>query len=264
MRLRKMLGTAIAAAAVAAPFSANAAISAGTDSPPLAELFLTVWDVSTGNTYAQDLGINANIESNLSQTFSVNVNSTTFNNLFGSASNTNLRWGVYASLADVANFPTSGGEFIAFTAPVGTNTSTWLTANPGDVDQNSQNIQGLANGQNQTAANPTNYTLNNITTATSGAGSVGNNLGNLFNGQLSDTTGRVTFGAIGQALTLFKIGFDNQSTGDLNVRNTYLNFAFDGATLAYGAVPLPAGLWLLGSALLGLVGISRRKTLQPV
>jgi hypothetical protein len=259
MKLRALIGTAIAAAAFTVPYAANAAISAGTDSPTLAELFLTVWDTSTGTTFAQDLGINAST-ANLNNPLSPIAVDPLFTTTFGAgwASNTNLRYGVYTSMNNGVD-----QEFIMFTAPTGTNTSTWLTANPGDVDQNSQNIQGLANGQNVNS----NYAANIATSATSGAGSVGNNPGNLFNGLLVDTTGRLTYGVIGQALTLFQIGFDSHSTGDLNVRNAFLNFTFDGSSLSYAGaapIPLPAGLWLLGSALLGLVGISRRQSPQPV
>jgi hypothetical protein len=261
MRLKALIGAAIAAGAFTVPYSANAAISAGTDAPPLAELFLTVWDTNTGTTFAQDLGINAST-ANLNTPLSPVSVDPLFGTTFGAswASNTALRYGVYTSMNNGVD-----QEFIAFTAPTGTNTSTWLTANPADVDQNSQNIQGLANGQNNGSAN---YAANIATSATSGAGSVGNNPGNLFNGLLTDITGRVTYGAIGDALTLFKIGFDSNSTGDLNVRNTFLNFTFDGTTLSYAAggapVPLPAGLWLLGSALLGLVGVSRRQSPRTV
>ena len=263
MRLRALIGTAIAAAAFTVPYSADAAISAGTNAPPLSELFLTVWDVSNGNTYAQDLGIDTST-ANLNTPFSspVSINSTVFNNLFGStggASNPNLRYGVYSSLNN------GGYENILFTAPTGTNTSSWLSVNGGfsDLDVNVQNIQGLANGQNNGS---TNFAANIATSASTGAGSVGDQPGNLFNGQLADATGRVTYGLIGQALTLFQIGFDAGTGGDLNVRNTFLNFSFDGAALNYGGgtapIPIPAGLWLLGSALLGLVGVSRRRALQ--
>jgi len=260
MRLKSMVGTAIAAAALSVPYSASAAIAVNTDAPPLAEAFLAVWDVSNGNTYIQDLGINATTTNWSTATFTATVNSTAYSSMFGASTASNLRYGVYAGLNNETGIGGPPQDYLFFTAATGTNTSSWLTAAPfGDLGQNLTRLDLLTNAHNTS----NDYSVNSTTTATSGAGSIGDNPGNVFNGSLTDAPSRVANGLIGTALSWFQIGLDENTNGtDLNVRNTFQNWSFDGATLTYGGapVPLPAGIWLLGSALLGLVGVSRRRS----
>jgi len=264
MRLKSMVGTAIAAAALSVPYSASAAIAVNTDAPPLAEAFLAVWDVSSGNTYIQDLGINATTTNWNTAKFTETVNSSQYSTMFGTATASNLRYAVYAGLNNELG---AGGsapqDYLFFTAPTGTDTSSWLTVNPfGDLGQNLSRLDQLTNAHNTSL----DYSINSTTTATSGAGSIGDNPGNVFNGSLTDASPRVANGLIGTALSWFQIGLDANTTGSLNVRNTFATWSFDGTTLTYGgaAAPLPAGIWLLGSALLGLVGVSRRRAMTAV
>lgn len=265
MKLKAFLGTAIAAAALSVPYSASAAIATNSDAPPLAEVFLTVWDVSNGRTYIQDLGINATTTNwNTGPSSPISVDGS-YSSFFSSSSAANLRYGVYAALNNEGGANGSAPQnYIFFTAPVGTNTSSWLTADPfGDLGQNLANFDALTNAHNNGS---TTYTANIATNALSGAGSVGGAPDNLFSGSLVDSVARIANGAVGTALSWFQIGLDANTTGDLNVRNTFQTWTFNGSTLSYGGaapIPLPAGIWLLGSALLGLVGVSRRRALQP-
>jgi hypothetical protein len=88
--------------------------------------------------------------------------------------------------------------------------------------------------------------------------SFGNNMGNA--GNFNNT------GNLGDALTFYLWhGInDGQSFGDtatdLLPGRWQLQFNGAQASLTYQAVPVPAALWLLGSALAGMVSISRRKT----
>ena len=270
MRLRTALGALIATVAVATSYSAFAAIAANTDSPAtaqtsaLAEVFLAVWDPSNGKTYVQDLGVNATTTdwSTYSHTFNLDAQ---FNTLFTSTAG--LQYGLFAALNDESS-QIFAQDYLFYGAQKGTNTSGWFSNNDTAYQAMINNISALDLLTNAHNNFSTNYAANNATTATSGAGSIGNQPGNVFNGLLSDEVARQAFTSLDQALTWFKIGLDQNTTQNplLNVRNAFLDWTFSLAdkTVSYNAVPLPAGIWLLGSALLGLVGVSRRRAPQTI
>jgi hypothetical protein len=72
--------------------------------------------------------------------------------------------------------------------------------------------------------------------------------------------------ALGTAANLYVIA--NSSDESLDISRAYkavfgLQLLADGTLKSVGSqVPLPAGIWLLGSALAGLAGIGRRRALQ--
>jgi hypothetical protein len=90
-----------------------------------------------------------------------------------------------------------------------------------------------------TAANPSNWYLSGGATGVSGLGTAWN-----LYGVTGTTTGPVALSLLGTA-TLTASG---------------VTFA---ATTSGTPVPLPAAIWLLGSGLLGLAGVGRRKAVAP-
>lgn len=256
---------AAASLAMAMGNTAQAAIAVDTDASPLGEVFLAVWDVSGTATYVQDLGISSRGTDWSSATYSIAVNSSAYNSILGGSNQANLRYALLAGVTD----PGFAYQDLFFSAGAGFNVNTALTADPfTDLAQNMINLDDLTDAHNL-IGNTTNYGLNVATTAGAGAAAIGNNPGSVFNGNfLNGTDPFSTFGLIDEALTFFRIGYDIAAPGDvqtLNLRQTFASWSFDGATLTYGPsapIPLPAGVWLLGSALLGLVGVSRRRAAQ--
>ena len=244
--------------ALSAASGAFAAIAVDTANSGNAEVFFAVWDISGDKTYVQDLGVSARGTDWSTYSHSFTLDSSTYNSIFTGSSPSDLRWGVFAG-----STITGSSQDLFFTSGSSLNVNNIFTSetNFTDVSQNIFNLRDLANAHN---AGSTDYTLNLATKATSGQGAIGNLPGSVFNGSLQDDVNPIAaFSTIGQALKFFRIGFDAAgfSQGMLDVRQAFLSWAFDGTTLSYNvsAVPLPAGIWLLGSALLGLVGVSRRR-----
>src|SRR5262245_9223446 len=127
MTLRKLVGALIATVAFSTPLSAFAAIATNTDganqTPALAEVFIAVWDPTNGNTYVQDLGINATSTdwSTYSNTFS--LDQAKFTQAFG-ANPSGLQYGLFAGLNDEVD-ATTPQDFLFYGAPKGTNTTSW-------------------------------------------------------------------------------------------------------------------------------------------
>jgi hypothetical protein len=90
-----------------------------------------------------------------------------------------------------------------------------------------------------TAANPSNWYLSGGATGVSGLGAY-----NLY-GITGTTTGPVALSLLG--------------TATLSASGVTFGAASSGGT----TVPLPAAIWLLGSGLLGLAGVGRRKAVAP-
>ena len=253
---------AAASLAMAMGNAAQAAIAVDQDAPPLGEVFLAVWDVTgTNPTYVQDLGVSARGTDWSTATLSFTVDSAAYNSALGTSSAGNLRYALYAGVT-ASDF---SYQDVFFTAGSGFNVNTALpgVSGFGDLGQNMINLSDLTNSHN---GGSTNYAANVATTALSGVGAIGNNPGSVFNGNFLDGTSPfATFGLLNQALQFFRLGYDLNATDGLNVRSTFASWSFNGQTLSYSAaapIPLPAGVWLLGSALLGLVGVARRRAEQ--
>jgi hypothetical protein len=88
----------------------------------------------------------------------------------------------------------------------------------------------------------------------------------LFSGSFNGGYANVnTFGSVGDSLSFYQLFADQGGNeffeGDfLTFAHTWtLDFTGGVASLTYAPVPLPAAVWLLGSGLIGLMGIGRRK-----
>ena len=262
----KLLATAIFA--IATGNAAHAAIAVDKDAS-FGELFLAVWDkvgtssagtggdIDQNNTYLLDLGVNV-LTNDWSQKFSASVGSN-YASAFPGTDPANLVYTLVGGVRSQTGVqPVFGSVFFTSSPSFDVSSAAMSLSNLG---ANLVNLNNLAAAQQP----GTDYATNTDSKAISGAGSIGTLPGQAFNGNLVNGTSPIqTFGAIGQSLGLYQIGY--YGSGTISIKDALGTFLFDGQTVAYtGApVPLPAGIWLLGSALLGLVGISRRRTAPAI
>jgi hypothetical protein len=219
------------------------------------ELFLAVWDNSgtSAKTLLADISVDSNFD------FNTGIGPKTIDlSTFGAI--TTLSYAVLAA-GDNGN---TAGDFAGL----------WFTASSGfsgTIFQGSSAINELVGnigriGSLTAAQNTGAFTDDNTTVATSGNGVIPGGLA--FDGVLIDlTTSAVPVGgASGTPLDFYNSLF-NAATG--LVTTTKLgSWLLSGNALTYtpnvAPIPLPAGVWLLGSAVLGLVGIGRRRQQRAV
>ncbi|MGO9993424.1 MAG: VPLPA-CTERM sorting domain-containing protein [Steroidobacteraceae bacterium] len=239
------------------------------------DLILVVENTTTSATYALDTGISINSVMPASQLLPGGGNAAPVQN------NTSIA-GINSTIAAsttlqgfLASNPTSGdiwtveaGQFNGTaTTPTDPNpgqgiaifTSTSLTSNTANTTSKSQaNLNSYLNGLNQDVIQNTGglYALNTATETTAAAySSAAQKKYNFLT--LADG------GTAGTASDLF--GFTGNSSGHLQsyILGT-VNFSSAGTLTFTGntetaPVPLPAAVWLFGSGLMGLVGVSRRR-----
>lgn len=262
--MKSNLKMLVAAVALCAAGAANAAIDLGPGtSGNNSELFLSIWDPVKQVSLTRDLGIH--FEDFLStQQFSSHAwlasDNAVYSSTFGTSNLADLHWNVAA----VNEFNSTG-----------TNLSTYgfmtTTSDPKSQIQN-----GLINDPANTVANAIGYgkgyaqavngsdnnaAANNTTSSTggpdyAGASTWSSDFGGSF-GSIANDAG------IGESMAFYQIAmngnFDqaivNQLAGTFMLgTNGDLTY-----NVAVAPVPVPPAVWLLGSALVGLVGIARRK-----
>lgn len=277
------LKATVAALAMMAAGGANAAINTGTalQGAGQGELFFSVFDSIGQVSYSRDLGVSINnfmANPNGSMTVTADAKLQTF--LTNAGSNP-LVWNLLGA-ADLdfgsalpADYPSFG---LYMTSKQGDAAVAGIDfaqaySGMGTLSSFAQGINGDA--LNQGGGTMTNYALNNSSTSTAGSGYYGglfggNNLGG--NIVASDEAN------IGESMAFYHIGMtlDGNGMPVLDSSDNPIAFMtkFGNWTLAangdlsYGVagnpapVPLPPAVWLLGSALAGLVGVARRNRQQ--
>ena len=253
-----------AAAMLAVAGQASASIANGTTGN--GELFLSVYDSVAKVSYARDLGITMNdfMASGSTAGYSLNFSADTLlQSAFASLNG--LNWNV-AALDTTGGTAVGGQHYLSTTnatlATVKTTLNSNLTTGMSLVDDyvNANNAFGThvtsANGSNTAvAADGFAYFENGFMTNWRGKAKfdstalVGDSLG-FFAMQASSTSGlgkisATQFGSVDGAAA-----WTLASNGDLSYS----------VPAPVSAVPVPAALWLLGSGLIGMVGVARRKS----
>lgn len=241
----RALAAAIALAAGSAQATTLQTTASGNSS-----MLLAVWDNVRDVSYVRDLGINyldfLPPEASVRPGPSLRVFATTalFASTFAGSQAANINWGVAGGeRVGVANLAITRriGE-----TPTPTNTSA-LASIGGNID----NVVNDAN-LNVTPAGFVSFATDAATMATPRAVNDGDLLGAaVFAG--------VWFGGIGEYLAFHNYRgstLGNFQAGTTQTYNALFHLAADG-TLSY--VPVPAAVWLLGSALVGMAGVARRR-----
>ena len=258
MKLKlKLVFAAMAFVATAPAFAAIADGSQGMNG----ELFMSVWDPVAQTSYVNDLGVTmSNFLANANTTgYSLSyAGSNLLTSNFNLAGNTNLVYNVAALDSVPTNAPYVGQTYLSTTNASAATVSGTVNSHVNAM----QNVNGYLttiNGADQ------NFATNNegvYTAAASGAAYFGS-------GFMTNWKGNVAFNdtaAVGTAQNMWQLtpssnaGLSKATTTKL-AGQWLLNSA--GAltyTVPPAAVPLPAAVWLLGSGLIGMVGVARRKS----
>jgi len=251
MKMKFKLLVAAAALAVAGQASAALTDITSTDGSG-SSLMLVVWDTN-GNSYVRDLGTTADQVVSGSYTASGTVSSgsssTLFTTLFGSDTASNVSYTILGDTKSTSNHKNiisgvdgSGG---------------YITDNNfGTIESKISALITLANG------NPNGNNTGNEYNTTGDTTVSGSKTTNLFS-YLAGGVGNVA--TLGTTLNL--TGFQQAGNISGSTHGTTLSLAgstnftlnANGDLLVPAAVPLPAAVWLMGSGLLGLLGVGRRR-----
>lgn len=246
----------VAAVALAASAQASASILATNDASGTNEAFLSAWDSVTNTSYTQDLGISFNElynnMSNTSYSITQGVDAAVWTHAFGSANLSDIQWNVAVGNAYNSAFSNAFTNYgVMGTSLVPTSFANGLNGAIDKVRQEAVAVNTVGDGQANTSANIAVY--GDASGGYAGTGYWGYNYGNTFPG--NNTAG------LGVDLNFYHYG--NDANYAENVTQAVGTWSFDGNTIHYGAavstVPVPAAIWLMGSGLIGMVGIARRK-----
>lgn len=274
--MKTFLKLSIASALALGAATANAAVSL--PNTGTSDLVLFVHDATTGESYARDLGLT--VASQFSGPYlpagsNTSTPSTTLSANFTIGPDANMNTFLAAvKPGDVVQYAvmaatTPATQSAAANAPVGA--ANYITTNgTGDAltnitNKTPGNLALWGSGfQNDLAKLNANLGANNSVVGTSpatagiyDANAVGANLNNWYsngpvNGVVGLGTSALLYGVTGNGSTLRPVQTYQLATVTLSANGTL-------STGSTAPVPLPAAVWLLGSGLLGLAGVGRRK-----
>lgn len=279
----KKITTLAAAIAFAAAGSANAAITLSNTGN--SSLVLSVWDNVAQESYIRDLGYNMLdfIPSAVTPATGMTVNFSAdpvFSSLFGNNNAADIFWNVTA--ADAAGTGATLGRQIISTASLGADAGSFSISNTGITNSANQFTTFFNNANNQPSPDSTTCGTSVSCFSTdsgdlqfagikSGLPIWGASWGGLSGtlnstGNLGDSLGFYSF------VTNTGLGFSQGDKARFENASGLASFtlAADGSMIysiagdvvVPPAVPIPAAAWLLGSGLMGLVGVARRSAVK--
>jgi len=259
--MKKFTKTLVAVAVLAATASGVAEagiVSPGDNLDTGSELILNLSNLDKDNSVVVDLGINidqflASKDTNFSYTLNA-AEFTQFTSLI--AAGNNVTWGVYGGLktVDVPSVWSRWGLYSTSVEPV----PAQLSVNFGDTDAAVSKVVDIVLA-NQTELDASVNSSYFHKTGESG-----------LTTQYADNLGGIvpftTQAAIGSSLSFIHEGFnlddfDSTTLETFGAWSLTLNNGI--GTLAYtapSAVPVPAAVWMFGAGLMGMLGLTRRKS----
>jgi len=262
--MKTNLKALVAAVALCAAGGANAAIDlGGTGLGDNTELFMSAWDPVRAVSYTRDLGIHFEDFLATAQNSSASWlggDNTVWNTIFTGSNTGDIRWNVAA----VNNFNSGYTNLATYGYMTTTNDPAALIKSTTDLNLLSiDNAIGYGKGFAQSVNVNSNAALNDTTSSTGGPSYAG---GGTWNNNFGGVLGYANDAGLGESMAFYQVAYNdtfdasvvNQMAGMFSLAaNGNLSYTVGGAP-----VPVPPALWLLGSALVGLVGVSRRKREQ--
>ncbi len=236
-----------AAAALAIAGTANAAINPGSDSAEGGELILSVWDDASSTSYTLDLGVMTREFNSETGYYEYNLSNDANWVEFVSGAES-MTWDVVGSDRDVAKPSTNG---IMTTARIGTDASVegLQYAAFNTLQTNIEQYVQILDGLNGDYAIDESYFL-------AGGSYAGDT------GTWGSFAGNVTFAtaSYGDSVEFWELTTGGTGRSPYAIHEKLAGtWTLADNKLVYTAVPVPAAVWLLGSSLIGLVGVSRRR-----